>query len=175
MAVSCNADILPLKVVILISLKNYAVNQMRTAGVRIRNGTLSAVQTKISSKTADAPYPLSIITSYCEIPFSTHHSFHMPRMVSQGCTPPLTTCTQPFNFQIGTGGDQSQAEGRPDWRVGSPGAPALHWVAKQGWTHSQLPARPVAGASAAPNGVVIPQLGFLDYQAASTIQLTAMY
>lgn len=111
MAVSCNADILPLKVVILISLKNYAVNQMRTAGVRIRKGTLSAVQTKISSKTADAPYPLSIITSYCEIPFSTHHSFHMPRMVSQGCTPPLTTCTQPFNFKIGTGGIKARQRG----------------------------------------------------------------
>lgn len=55
LTVSRNAGILSLKVVILISLKNYAVNQMRTAGVRIRDGTISAVQTELSSKTAMHP------------------------------------------------------------------------------------------------------------------------
>lgn len=71
--------------------------------------------------------------------------------------------------------DESQTGGWPDRQTGSPGAPSLHCAAKQGWTCSRLPAQSVVSASSAANGLVVPQLGFLDCQAATTVQLTAIY
>lgn len=56
---------------------------MRTAGVRIRNGTASAVQTELSSKT-QCTQPL--VNNYCILWNTLHCSvFYMPRVVSQGC------------------------------------------------------------------------------------------
>lgn len=71
--------------------------------------------------------------------------------------------------------DESQTGEWPERCTGYRRAPSLCCVAKQGWTCSQLPAWPVASASVTPNDLVLPQLGFPDYRAASTFELISTY
>lgn len=70
LVVSHIADMLSLKVVLLIFLNNYAINRMKTAWVR----NWASVQTETSSETAEESYHSLLITLYCEIPFSSQHS-----------------------------------------------------------------------------------------------------
>lgn len=90
------------------------------------------MQTETSNKTAEECYHLSIITSYCEIPFSSQHSvLHtnsgIPVLQATFHNPYTTSQTQCMYQR-----DDSQTGGRPvQFRVSS-GALSLCCEANQG-------------------------------------------
>lgn len=92
LVVSHNADMLSLKVFLLIFLKNYAINRMETARVRIRNW--ASVQTETSSES----WGVLPFTTDC---FQLWSTLQQPAFSlgycewSPSAVPPSATCTQP--------------------------------------------------------------------------------
>lgn len=127
---------------------------MRTAGVRIRNWT-SAVHIVISSKTADAPYILSVIT-LCEISFSAKKCSFI--LCAKRGFPRLQAISHSLhNLQDRNWRDGSQAGGGIWVRHRLPQGPTTLLCGKAG-----LKMQPCSqeSASVTPNGLV-PQPGLV--------------